>query len=242
MTRSVWAVIQARTGSTRLPSKVLADLAGAPMLHRVVDRVSRASTLDGVLVATTTAASDDAIVDLLDSRDVAVVRGAEHDVLDRYHDALLATAADVVVRITSDCPLVDPRLIDDVVQVLDLGGDYASNTLFPRTYPRGLDVEALTAAALTRAWNETDDPGWREHVTPYIYRNPQKFELRRVANDEDWSHHRWTVDTPEDLELVRRIYKALGERPFTWNEALALVEANPGWSELNRHVEQKPVR
>lgn len=239
--RSVWAVIQARTGSTRLPSKVLADLAGTTMLERVVERVARAETIDGVVVATTIEAADDPIVDVLADRAVTVVRGSHHDVLDRYHDALLATEADVVVRVTSDCPLIDPHLIDDVVRALGPDADYASNTLEPRTYPRGLDVEVVAAEALERAWSEDQDPALREHVTPYIYRNPERFVLRRVHGDADHSGHRWTVDTAEDLALVRRIYDLLGDDPFTWRDVLALIEANPTWSELNQHVRQKPV-
>lgn len=243
MAGSVCAVIQARTGSTRLPSKVLADLAGASMLERVVERVSQAETVDGVIVATTKELRDDAIIEVLAGSDVDVVRGAEKDVLDRYHDALSASSADILVRVTSDCPLIDPQLIDDVVRALsDADADYASNTLEPRTYPRGLDVEAMTAEALTRAWREDVNPDWREHVTPYIYRNPGQFALCRLANDADLSDHRWTVDTPEDLKLVRRIYDVLDGRSFSWRDVLNVVEANPRWSKLNEQVEQKRVQ
>jgi spore coat polysaccharide biosynthesis protein SpsF len=224
-----------------LPSKVLSSIAGVSMLERVVQRVAMASSLDGIVVATTKEPDDDSIVDLLASSDVTIVRGSHHDVLDRYHDALVATQADIIVRITSDCPLIDPQLIDDVVRALDRKADYASNTLEPRTYPRGLDVEAVTAEALERTWAEDDDPATREHVTPYIYRHPDRFTLRRVSGDQDLSRHRWTVDTPEDLALVRRIYDALGDASFSWRDVLNLVEANPTWSELNKHVRQKPI-
>lgn len=241
MTRSVWAVIQARTGSSRLPGKVLADIGGKPMVHRVIERIMPANSLDGIVVATTTEPTDDPIVDVLANQDVRVVRGSEDDVLDRYHDALAVTGADVVVRITSDCPLVDPGLLDKVVHALDVDADYASNTLEPRTYPRGLDVEATTASALERAWLRDRDPASREHVTPYIYRHPDEFRLRRVASDRDLSHHRWTVDTVEDLALVRRIHQALGEGAYSWRDVLALVETHPDWGDLNRHVHQKQV-
>lgn len=211
------------------------------MLRRVVERTARASTVDQVIVATTTLPSDDPIVEMLSGHGVPVVRGSETDVLDRYHDALRQWEADVIVRITSDCPLIDPDLVDEVVDALTDGVDYASNTLEPRTYPRGLDVEAMTAATLERAWAEDGDPAWREHVTPYIYRHPERFSLRRVANPNDLSDHRWTVDTAEDLELVQRIYDAL-EEPFGWRDILEVVKANPSWPALNRHVEQKKVR
>ena len=241
MTSTV-AIIQARTGSTRLPGKVLLPLIGAPVLTRVVRRVARASLVESTIVATTTAPSDDPIVELAEREGWLVERGSETDLLDRYVQAARAHVASTVVRITSDCPLIDPDLIDDVVAALRQdGGDYASNSLEPRTYPRGLDVEAMTMAALEEAWREDHDPGSREHATPYIYRHPERFRLRRVASPVDLSAHRWTVDTPEDYELVRRIYERLGRDDFSWREALAVVEANPGWTELNRSVSQKAL-
>lgn len=241
MTRTV-AIIQARLGSTRLPGKVLLPLLGEPVLTHVVRRVARASSVDAVVVATTTRPEDDAIVDLAAVQAWLVERGSEVDLLDRYLRAARAHDADRVVRITSDCPLVDPAVIDDVVGVLAAtGADYASNTLEPRTFPRGLDVEAMTRTALETADLGDHDPDSREHATPYIYRHPERFHLARVPLTVDLSEHRWTVDTAEDYELVRRIFEALGRDDFGWRDALAVVEANPGWSELNRHVEQKAV-
>jgi spore coat polysaccharide biosynthesis protein SpsF len=239
---STVAIIQARTGSTRLPGKVLLPLLGAPMLTRVVRRVSRASRLDATIVATTTASSDDAIVELAEREGWGVERGSETDLLDRYVQVARAHAATTVVRITSDCPLIDPELIDDVVAALDDGDvEYASNSLEPRTYPRGLDVEAMTMAALDQAWREDHDPSSREHATPYIYRHPERFRLRRIASPVDLSAHRWTVDTPEDYELIRRIYERFGRDDFSWREVLTEIEAQPAWSDLNRHVSQKPL-
>lgn len=236
------AVIQARTGSTRLPGKVLLPLLGEPLLSHVVRRVSRASSLDATVVATTLAPGDDVIVQLAASEGWLVERGSETDLLGRYLGAALAHRADRIVRVTSDCPLVDPGVIDQVVSVFDGGQvDYASNTLEPRTYPRGLDVEAMTLAALERAAREDDDPRSREHATPYIYRHPTLFRLRAVRLPVDLSRHRWTVDTAEDYELVRHIYDAIGRDDFSWREALAVVEAHPAWSQLNRHVQQKPL-
>jgi spore coat polysaccharide biosynthesis protein SpsF len=241
MTRTV-AIIQARTGSTRLPGKVLLPLLGEPLLARVVHRVGRARTIDATVVATTTLAADDAIAALGKREGWLVERGSENDLLERYLAAARAHDAERVVRITSDCPLIDPGLIDDVVGALAAAGsDYASNTLEPRTFPRGLDVEAMTMAALEEAGREDPDPASREHATPFLYRHPDRFRLTAVRSPIDLSVHRWTVDTPEDYELVRRIYGGLGRDDFSWRDALTVVEAHPEWSALNRHVEQKLV-
>jgi len=234
------AIIQARTGSTRLPGKVLLPLLGEPLLVHVVRRVAMATTVDAVVVATTTGPDDDAIADLAGREGWLVERGSEMDLLDRYVTAARAHRAERVVRITSDCPLIDPDLIDEVVATLATSGaDYASNTLEPRTYPRGLDVETMTIAALERAWREDLDPASREHATPYVYRHPELFRLAAVRGPVDLSGHRWTVDTPEDYELVRLVYDALGRVDFGWRDALAVVEAHPAWLALNRGVVQK---
>ena len=236
------AIIQARTGSTRLPGKVLLPLLGAPVLTHVVRRGQRATRVDAVVVATTTAPGDDPIVELGRANGWLVTRGSEDDLLSRYLEAARAHGADRVVRITSDCPLIDPALIDDVIAALKTSGaDYASNSLEPRTYPRGLDPEAMTMAALETAGREDHDPASREHATPYLYRHPERFRLHAVHGAEDRSGHRWTLDTPEDYELTRRLYDALGRDDFGWLDALAIAEAHPEWSALNRHVRQKAV-
>jgi spore coat polysaccharide biosynthesis protein SpsF len=236
------AIIQARMGSTRMPEKVLLEIRGAPVLAHVVNRTRRARLVDSVVVATTTLPADDAIEALARDAGWPLVRDSASDLLDRYTVAARAHDADIVVRITSDCPLVDPQLVDDVVQALaTTGADYASNTLEPRTYPRGLDVEAITRAALERANAEDTNPTWREHAPPYIYRHPERFRLARVASPEDLSDHRWCVDTAEDLDLVRRIYDALGSDRFGWREALDVVGAHPDWARINPNVEQKTV-
>jgi spore coat polysaccharide biosynthesis protein SpsF len=164
------------------------------------------------------------------------------DLLDRYVVAARDHHADVVVRITADCPLIDPDVIDLTVDAFHGGDcDYASNSLEPRTFPRGLDVEVVDRDALERAWREDTDPAWREHATPYIYRHPETFRLCFVASDEDHSDQRWVVDTAADYELVRRIFDALGRGDFSWREALAVVQAHPDWMALNRHIVQKTV-
>jgi spore coat polysaccharide biosynthesis protein SpsF len=239
----VVAVIQARMGSTRLPGKVLLDLAGAPVLARVVNRCRRAATLDEVVVATTTRPADEVIVDWCRAHNCQSFRGQEDDVLDRYYQAALHHRAEIVVRITSDCPLIEPEIIDLTVKTFleHRPLDYASNSLPPRTFPRGLDVEVFAFEALARAWQDDVNPAWREHVTPYIYRHPQTFRLYALTHDPDLSLMRWTVDTPADLALVRKIYEYFGHDSFSWRQVLQLLKQYPEWQEINRQVVQKEV-
>jgi spore coat polysaccharide biosynthesis protein SpsF len=238
----ITAIIQARMGSTRLPGKVLLDVAGHSMLARVVRRVSRARRLDDLIVATSQAASDDAIVEECRRLEVDVFRGNEADVLDRYHQAAVERKAEVVVRITSDCPLIDPGVIDRVIaEFRDVRPDYASNVL-RRTWPRGLDTEAITADALARVWTEAQEPYERAHVTPYVYQHPQHFELHSVVQPEDHSDGRWTVDSQADLDFVRAVYQRFdGLDQFTWHHVVQLLREEPSLIELNRHVCQKQV-
>jgi spore coat polysaccharide biosynthesis protein SpsF len=239
---TVAAIVQARVASTRLPGKVLAPIGSEPMIARVVDRVARAQTVTHVIVATTTQSEDNSIADLAASRGWASYRGSVQDVLDRYHGAAKEFGADVVVRITSDCPLIDPNLIDAVVAARDVArADYASNSLEPRTYPRGLDVEAFTYSALQRAWLQDSNPEWREHVTPYFYRNPDLFTLERVANGEPLGALRWCVDTDADLEFVRLIWDALPEASTSWRDVLDVTRRHPEWTAINSQVRQKVV-
>jgi spore coat polysaccharide biosynthesis protein SpsF len=240
----VVAIIQARMGSTRLPGKVLLDLAGQPMLARVVNRSRRATILQDVVVATTTKPADEAIAELCAVHGWPCFRGSEEDVLDRYYRAAVAHQADVVVRITSDCPLIEPEVVDWVVREFlerQPEVDYACNELPRRTFPRGLDTEVMRFDVLERAWREDLNPAWREHVTPYIRRNPGLFRIHGVMNEVDYSHMRWTVDTPEDLAFVRCIYDHFGHDRFSWREVLAVLEQHPEWLEINRHVPQKVI-
>ncbi|MBJ7596050.1 MAG: glycosyltransferase family protein [Candidatus Dormibacteraeota bacterium] len=207
------AVIQARTGSTRFPGKVLADLCGRPMLAHVIERVSLARTVDRVVVATTEEAEDDAVAALAGQCRVAVTRGPVDDVLSRFVLAATQQAADVVVRITADCPLVDPAVVDQVVEARALqGADYASN-VEPATYPDGYDVEVFTVACLERLDHEAVLPHEREHVTARVREHPDEFRAVRVAWDRDLSSIRLTVDVPEDLERVAAVLAALPKAP-----------------------------
>ena len=240
---NVVAIIQARMGSSRLPGKVMLDLAGEPMLARVVSRLRRAESLDEIVVATTNDPRDDALAALCAQRAWPCFRGSEDDVLDRYHRAAAAHDAEVIVRITSDCPLIDPDVLDATIAGFLAGQpttDYACNFHPRRTFPRGLDAEVFSRAALDRCWREAADPYSREHVTAFIYKNPHLFNLRGIESGGDWSHLRWTVDTPEDFELVRLISAHFGHDAFTWREVLAAFEQHPEWAGLNRHVLQKP--
>ena len=208
-------------GSTRLPGKVLMDLGGQTVLARGVRRLGRSSLIQQVVIATTDSPRDDAIVHECNCLGVVHFRGSEEDVLDRYYRTAEATGADAVVRVTSDCPLIDPEISDKVIRAfLEGQSDYASNTL-QRTYPRGLDTEVMTWDALARTWREARKPYQRTHVTAYIYENPDRFDLLAVTGESDYSDRRWTVDTPEDLSFVRAVYERMGRcDDFSWRDAL----------------------
>ena len=232
---NIVAIVQARMGSRRFPGKVLADIEGMPMLGRVVSRLERSRWVKKVVVATSQGESDNAIEEFCKAGVIAVFRGSENDVLDRYYSAAKFYHADAVVRVTGDCPLIDPEVVDRVVAAY-LGGscDYASNTLLC-TYPDGLDAEVLSFAALEFAWRKARRAADREHVTPFL-RASQTFRRQNVESDLGVSMHnlRWTVDEPRDLEFVRAIYRRLeGKRIFGWREVLTVLDANPALAQMN---------
>ena len=235
------AIIQARMGSTRLPGKVLKPLAGDTVLGHVVRRVREAKRLNGVCIATTESPADAPIVAECRRLGVECFRGSEPDVLARYHGAAQAIKADVIVRVTSDCPLFDGALLDKMLAEFGAanGLDYLSNVQV-RRFPRGLDAEIFTFPALERAHREAAHFHEREHVTPYFYQNPELFRLRSFENKEDLSAHRWTLDTPEDWQFVEAVYAALGPR-FTTADVMNLLKARPELATLNVHVEQKKL-
>ncbi len=221
-------VVQARMGSSRLPGKVLADLAGRPMLRFQLDRLRDLDAVE-LVVATSTLARDDAIVDVAEQAGAMVVRGDEHDVLDRFLAVLDQVPAETVIRLTGDCPLSDPGVIASVVaRHHERGADYTSNIL-PRTFPKGLDVEVMSADALRTAAAEASRLFEREHVTPFLYRHPERFRLASLTTPELLGDERWTVDTPEDLSFVRELVgKMAPATHFTWQVAFAVVGARNG--------------
>ncbi len=261
------AIIQARMGSSRLPGKVLLDIAGRPMLGWVFERARRASRVDVVVLATTTDPSDDPVAAYCQANGYAYTRGSLGDVLDRYYQAALTHQAEVIVRITADCPLIDPALIDDVIGVflgeppqiarrleMSEGGDpglrqaafpfdFAANRLpppFQRSYPIGLDVEVCSFQALERAWNEARQGYEREHVMPYLYSQPGRFRFVQLQHEPDYGSLRWTVDTPQDLALIREIFQRLPDPlTSTWLDVLQIFKDDPNLNELNAQVEAK---
>ncbi|HEY2750570.1 glycosyltransferase family protein [Phenylobacterium sp.] len=223
------AIIQARMTSSRLPGKVMAPVLGEPMIGRQVERLRRARRIDKLTVATSTDPSDEPLASYCESLGLAVFRGPLADVLERYRAALaLYPQARAVVRLTADCPLADPQLIDEVIDHHHAtGADYTSNTLGTRTYPHGLDAEVIRPAALVEAAALACDPYEREHVTPYIYRRPEVFRLAGVARAESLAALRWTVDLPEDLTFVRDVYAKLYPRnPDFDSAAVAALAVN----------------
>jgi len=248
--------------SSRLPGKILADIAGQPMLQRVFARTSRAGTLSETIIATTTDPSDDPVAEYCDFGGIPFTRGSEFDVLDRYYQAAKDARADVVVRVTADCPVIDPVLIDDVVNtLLDNEYDFVCNRLPPpwsRTYPIGLDVEACTFKILEKAWREAEEPQHREHAMPYFYEgvglsaisrqlsggtSGRGYRIAQLNHTTDFGDYRWTVDTPEDLEFMRQVYARFeGRDDFSWKQVLDLVHDEPELMKINQAVQHKDFK
>lgn len=229
--------------STRLPGKVLKPVLGKPLLEYQISRLQLVKLADEIVIATTTNQTDEPIVELCKSLSVAYFRGSEDDVLSRYYGAATAHKADVVVRVTSDCPLIDPQVIERVIDYYlqnQLHYDYVSNSL-KRTYPRGMETEVFPFSVLQETFREATAQPDREHVTPYIYRQPERYRLGHVFYSEDCSHHRWTVDTPEDFDLIQKIIEAIyPEKPnFTLEDCLRLLQKQPEWYFINSHIKQK---
>ncbi len=237
----ILAILQARFSSTRLPGKVMKNLAGAPMLIQQVRRVQRSKRIDKLVVATSNDSSDTQILDLCAAHQVDAFAGDLNDVLDRFYQAALQYPdIDTVVRLTGDCPVIDPEIIDEVIDLyLNNDFDYATNALNP-VFPDGLDVEVFSLDALKEAWQNAELPSQREHVTPYINRQPELFKIGHLGAAENWSHLRWTVDEPEDFELIDIIYQALyaNNPAFTYAETLAYVKANPHLMTYNTMYER----
>jgi glutamate-1-semialdehyde 2,1-aminomutase len=236
MTLKIVAIVQARMGSTRFPNKVMQPICGTPMIGLLLERLSKAKYIDHIILATSSDPRNEPLTEYVRSLGFEVYLGSEDDVLDRYYRAAKATGADVVVRITGDCPLIDPRLVDAVVaKFKDNNVDYASNTM-PPTFPDGLDTEVFTFKALETAWRRAEDPRHREHVTPYI-RGSGQFVRTNLAGETDNSGERWTVDEPEDFEVIRKVFEYFNpRRDFSWLEVLALQKERPELFAANRHL------
>jgi spore coat polysaccharide biosynthesis protein SpsF len=238
------AIIQARTGSTRLPGKVLKPLADHTVLWYVIQRCRQAQRIAEVMIATTDKPDDDPIVEIAAQQGIAVFRGSEQDVLGRYIGAARQCAADPILRITSDCPLIDPEIIDAVVEEhVRAGADYACIA----GYPRGVgDAETMTLSALETAYRETTpaDTGYREHVMTYLTDHPEKFRVT-IGNAPSWARGapwRLCVDEVADLKIVQRICEHFAPRVhFSLSEILTFLRAHPELAALNRHVKQKTV-
>jgi len=230
------AIVQARMGSTRLPNKVMSLVTGVPLIELLLWRLSRAKSLTQIVVATSNDSRNDELTQHIESLGYGVFRGSEHDVLDRYYQAAQTFAADAVVRITGDCPLIDPTIVDEVVRIfVESGVDYASNTS-PPTYPDGLDTEVFTMSSLAIAHAEATTAAQREHVTPFI-RESGRFRTTNLKGANDLSHLRWTVDEPVDLEVVRNVFDYFApRRDFGWTEVGQLTETKPSLFTQNQHL------
>ncbi len=244
-TPHVSIIVQARMGSSRLPGKVLKEVLNRPLLSFQIERLRRIKNSNSLVIATSDLETDDPIEEFCSRENIICFRGSETNVLSRYFGAAREQGADVVVRSTADCPLIDPKICEETIQrFLDApeSFDYVSNAVDgKRTYPRGLDIEVFSFSTLEKAFHESTTDFEREHVTGFIVEQPKRFRIQAVTHPIDLSTHRWTVDTPEDFELIRRILENLyPKKPnFLMQDILDLLAKHPDWSELNRHIEQK---
>ena len=239
------AIIQARMGSTRLPGKVMKQLKGKSVLYHVIQRVKQVKMIDEIVLATTTLDEDDVLAEKAKQYGVCVFRGSSENVLSRYYEAAKERKADVVVRITSDCPLIDPLIINKMLEYYNKN-DYdvvtnAGSDSEKRTYPRGLDTEIFSFKLLENAMINGNKDYHKEHVTPYIYENSN--DVYHFLNDKDFSKYRCTLDTPEDFLLISKIYNELykGEHSFYLKDIISVFEKNPDYFRINSHVEQKKL-
>jgi spore coat polysaccharide biosynthesis protein SpsF len=244
--RRIWkmvgAIIQARMNSTRLPGKVLLNINGRPMLSYMIERVRWAQCIDQIVVATSDEPQDDVLCDFCTKENIGFYRGSLNDVLARYYKAAKQINSDIIVRLTADCPLIDPKIIDTMVQIYQSGSyDYVANTAPPdgRTFPDGMDVEVFSLKALEDAWKEAKKPSEREHVTFYFWKNPKIFSTLRYDLVADLSTYRLSVDYPEDFAVIVSLFKGLyPQNPmFTMEDIIAFMETNPDITKKNAHIE-----
>jgi len=243
---NIIAIIQARMGAERLPGKVLMDIVGRPMLWHIINRVRHSKYINKIIIATTTNKDDDQIENFCKTYNIDFYRGNEDDVLDRYYQAAELWNTDIIVRITSDCPLIDSEVIDKVIHsyLKNKNNFNGSGNTIKRTYPRGLDTEVISFSTLERVWNDAKKDYQREHVTIYIYEHLDQFKMCSVENKENLSSFRWTVDEEKDLEFVRTIYKKLYQerKIFLMRDVLRLLEREPYLKEINKNIKQKNIK
>ena len=216
-------IIQARMGSTRLPGKILKKLNGITALECFLNQLSYSKSLDSIIIATTTKSQDDVIVNFAKDHKINYFRGSENDVLDRFYECSKKFSVKDIVRITSDCTLIDPTIIDEIVDYyLSNSFDYVSNSI-DRSYPSGNDVEVFSFSSLENSWLNAKKSSEREHVTPYIYNNPEEFSISQIKYSTNLSHLHWTLDREEDLTLIKKIYNSIDKRPIHLNDILELI-------------------
>lgn len=232
------AIIQARMGSSRLPNKVMLEVCGKPIIWHVVNRTTKSKMIDKIVVATADGVGNDAIREFCTENGIACVSGSENDVLDRFYKAFVHVNADdndIIVRVTADCPLIDPTIIDEVIKHhINTNSDYTSNCIEP-TFPDGLDCEVFKASVLKRAWKEAKLMSEREHVTLYIRNHPEKFTIKSFKWDNDFSNMRWTLDEKEDFQLIKEIFEELyyKNETFDTKEILKLFDKKPSLAYIN---------
>ena len=236
----ITAIVQARMGSTRLPGKVMKLLSGKPMLWHIIDRLKFSKKIDRIIIATTVKEDDKVIVKLSKEIGIDAFSGSPEDVLDRYYQSASFFNVKHIIRITADCPLIDPVIVDETVDYYQKKNcDYVSNTINP-SYPDGLDTEIFSFETLERAWGEAVTPSEREHVTPYIYNHSEIFKIYNYANDVDRSHMRWVVDEAADYKFIAEVYKRLyreGEI-FYMNDVLDLLSKHPELNDINKNIKR----
>lgn len=241
---NIVCIIQARMGSSRLPGKVLKNICGRPMLGWVVERASQSQLISKVVVATTINSCDDPIEEFCNTSGYACFRGSEFDVLDRYYQSAKVFRAEIVVRLTADCPFIDAVLVDETIEkLLTTGADFTANRLPPpykRTFPIGLDTEVATFKALATAWKQAGKPFEREHVMPFLYDPQNNFKFKVLEAEKNYGNQRWTVDTPDDLDFMQQVAEKLGCRmDFTWRDVMKVINEHPQLAEINANITHK---
>ncbi len=242
--KKVAIILQARTGSKRLPGKVLKEVLGKPLLWHTIERLKSCKSKDELIVATSSKEQDEPIAEIAKDCNISCFRGSENDVLDRFYQSAKSINAEIIARITADCPLTDPDLIDKMIEFFKTNEFDLAGTGIPPSYPDGLDADVFSFSALEKAWKESASNVEREHVCPYILNNPDKFKICFLKNEENLSFLRWTLDEEEDFTFINEIYKRLYDNPnkiFKTQEILELIKKNPELAKINNSVKNVVV-